>query len=219
MSRILILALILVAASTLGFAATIDNFNGSFATQTARDSVTDGTAVTDVLGARTIFANKSAGDGGVYLDSIIAAQAEGYFTASAGVTVAGTSGATYTGLWNLTSADLGFAIELLWNDLPGSKIAFWLSDGTNTAVSPQYDLQVIVPGDPSQVILALFSGFTGIGSVNMSAITSLGFVNTHTANGDLALDDFGTYVVPEPGTYALMAAGLAGLYFIRRRKA
>jgi hypothetical protein len=219
MSRIFSLTLVLALASGLSMAATIDNFNNSFANQTARDSVVDATAVTDVLGTRTIFADKSAGDEGIYLDSIISAQTEGYFTGSAGVTVAGTTGASYTGMWNLTAADTGFEIELIWNDLAGSTISFWLSDGTNTAVSPEYALPVIAQGQPSQMILALFSDFTGIGSVNMSAITSLGFVNTHTTNGDLALDNFGTQVIPEPGTYALMAAGLVGLYFARRRKA
>ena len=219
MSRIFGLTLVLAFASGLCMAATIDNFNNSFATQTVRDSVIDATAVTDVLGSRAIFANKSAGDEGPYLDAVIAAQAEGYFTGSAGVTVAGTTGASYTGLWNLTAVDTGFSIELIWNDLPGSTISFWLSDGGNTALSPAYALPIIPQGQASQMIVALFSSFAGIGSVNMSVITSLGFVNTHAPNGDLALDNFGTYVVPEPGTYALMAAGLTGLYFIRRRKA
>ena len=41
MTRIFNLALVLVIASALGFAATIDNFNNSFAIQTARDSVID----------------------------------------------------------------------------------------------------------------------------------------------------------------------------------
>lgn len=219
MTRIFNLALVLVIVSTLSFAATIDNFNNSFAVQTARDSVIDATAVTDTQGNRTIFANKSAGSDGIYLDSIITAQTDGYFTGSAGVTVTGTTGAIYTGLWTLTAVDTGFSIDVIWNDLPGSTISFWLSDGTNTATSGGYALPVINQGDPSQTIIALFSGFTGIGAVNMSAITSLGFTNNHTLNGDLALDNFGTYVVPEPGTYALMAAGLVGLYFVRRRKA
>ena len=37
-------------------------------------------------------------------------------------------------------------------------------------------------------------------------------------SSDLAFDNFKEYVVPEPGTYALMAAGLLGLFAIRRRK-
>ena len=132
---------------------------------------------------------------------------------------AGTTGASYTGLWSLTALDTGFSIDVVWNDLPGSTIAFWLSDGTNTAMSAQYAIPVVEPGDPNPTIIALFSDFSGMGPVNRSAITSLGFVNTHTVNGDLALDNFGTQVIPEPGTYALMAAGLVGLYLVRRRKA
>ena len=219
MTRVLKLALVLAVVSALSFAATIDNFNGAASAQIARDSVIDGTAVTDTQGNRTIFANKSAGSDGIFLDSVVTALANGYFTGSSGVGTAGTTGASYIGMWSLTSFDVGFSIELIGNDLPGSKIAFWLSDGTNTATSPDYSLAVVAPGDPSQLIVALFSGFNGIGAVNMSAITSLGFVNTHVANGDLALDNFGTQVIPEPGTYALMAAGLVGLYFVRRRRA
>ncbi|MBE0656293.1 MAG: PEP-CTERM sorting domain-containing protein [Bryobacteraceae bacterium] len=219
MTRIFNLALVLGIASTLSFAAVIDNFNGSASAQIARDSVIDSVAVVDTLGGRTIFANKSEGNSGIYLDATIGAQVEDYFSGSAGVGAAGRTGANYAGMWSLTSADLGFSIELIGNDLPGSSISFWLSDGTNMATSPDYALAVVGPGDPSQVIIALFSGFSGIESVNMSAITSLGFVNTHVANGDLGLDNFGTQVIPEPGTYAMMAAGLVGLYFIRRRRA
>jgi hypothetical protein len=219
MSRIFSLALILALAGGLSVASTIDNFNGAFSAQTVRDSVIDSVAVTDTLGGRTIFANKSAGSTGIFVDAVVGVAVEDYFAGSAGLGAAGTTGATYTGLWSLTSSDVGFSIELIGNDLPGSTITFWLSDGTNTATSGAYALPVIDMGDPSHTIIALFSSFAGIGSVNMSAITSLGFVNTHAINGDLALDNFGTHVVPEPGTYALMAAGLVGLYFVRRRKA
>jgi hypothetical protein len=219
MTRISRLALILAFASTLSFAAMIDNFNGSASAQIARDSVIDSVAVVDTLGGRTIFADKSAGNRGIYLDATIGAQIEDYFSGNSGVGAAGKTGASYTGLWSLTAADLGFTIELIGNDVAGSTISFWLSDGTHKATSGQYALPAVNGQVSSQVITALFSDFTGIGSVNMSAVTSLGFVNTHIANGDFGLDNFGTQVVPEPGSYALMAAGLFGLYLVRRRKA
>ena len=219
MTRVFNLALILVVASALSFAAMIDNFNGSASAQIARDSAVDFLAVTDTLGARTIFADKSVGANGIYVDATIGAAVEDYFSGSAGVGAAGTTGAIYEGMWSLTAADVGFTIELIANDLPGSTISFWLSDGTNTATSSGYALPVVGLGDPSQTIVALFSSFTGIGSVNMSAIKSLGFTNSQVLNGDLGLDNFGTQVVPEPGTYTLMAAGLVGLFFVRRRKA
>ncbi len=208
---------LLVIAGAASFGATIDNFNGALVTQTVRDNTADAMAVTDILGNRTIFANKSAGATGLFLDSVVAAATEGFFAGSAGTTVTGATGASYTGLWNLAAPIVGLSMEVIGNDLAGSTISFWISDGTNTASSGAFALPV-VPGPPGQLIIALLGGFSGIGSVNLSAITSLGFINTHVANGDLSLDNFQTYV-PEPGTYAMMAAGLLALYSIRRKKA
>jgi len=65
-------------------------------------------------------------------------------------------------------------------------------------------------------VLAPFAGFTG-GVVNLAAITELGFTFDNTLAQDVTLDNFATNIVPEPGTYAMMAAGLLGLFAIRRK--
>ena len=135
-------------------------------------------------------------------------------------TVYGFSGANYDGFWDLTAVGESLAIDVMSKDLPGSTLAFWISDGTNTATSVQLGIPIIRPslGDAPQTVSALISGFDGVGGVNLGAITSLGFATIHAPEADMALDDFREYVVPEPGTYALMAAGLIGIYALRRRK-
>ncbi|HPT28299.1 MAG TPA: PEP-CTERM sorting domain-containing protein [Bryobacteraceae bacterium] len=218
MKSIVRLPFFTLLVGALSFAATIDNYNGAPADQIAMDSSANGIAVTSILDNRVIFANKSGTANSNFLDAIVAAAVEGTFDASAGYNVYGVSGATYTGLWNLASSAQGFSISLIGNDLAGSTIAFWISDGTHIASSPAYSLAVIAENGPAQTIYADFSSFSGINLVNLSAITSLGFTNTHVANGDLSLDNFQT-TIPEPGTYAMMAAGLLGLFALRRKKA
>ncbi|OHE77270.1 MAG: hypothetical protein A2107_01235 [Verrucomicrobia bacterium GWF2_62_7] len=209
---------LLVISAAIMFAGTIDSFNGIGTVTTARDIYSDTVAVTSTDGIRTIFADKTGGATGIALEGTVVAIEDGFFAGSAGAGVSGTTGAIYVDLWDLSSPTQGLAIDLIHNDLPGSTIAFWISDGTHTATSGQFALPVIMGGAEGQTIIALLGGFSGIGSVNLSAITSLGFTNSHAVNGDLELDNFRTYV-PEPGTYAMMAAGLLGLYSIRRKRA
>ena len=52
-----------------------------------------------------------------------------------------------------------------------------------------------------------------------SNLTTLAFLNaTGVGNNFTGLDDVVLLQVPEPGTLALLGAGLAGLFFLRRRK-
>ncbi len=199
--------MVALCVTALSFGAVIDSFG---VVQQANDSTTGGVPATSTIGNRTIIANKLVGGANLWLDAVSNGSE---FFVSTNTTVSGTGGASYTGLWNLTSPVAGLAIDLIFKDLSGGDIAFWVSDGTGLMTSPM----IALPAGPNAMVVALFSAFTGT-AVNYGAITSLGFTAYTALNQDLQFDNFQTYV-PEPATYAMMAAGLLGLFAIRRKKA
>jgi len=200
--RILFVTLMGIAVS---FAGTIDNF--SVPQGPVSDFVADSVAVTNTLGNRTIWANLTGG-----VNSMDVQINGGFYYGSAGTDAVGETGVIYDGLWDLTAANataLTIDVVTVENYVSG-EITFFVTQGANTAT---YSLTVPTPGT-LQVDLA---SFTGIDSVIRSEIDKIGFTFNHVKAQDIALDNLGTYVVPEPGTYALMACGLLGLALIRRR--
>jgi hypothetical protein len=202
--RILFVALFGIAMS---FAGVIDNF--SVVQGGVTDSVVDSIAVSNTLGNRTIWANMTGGNTQVQTQIN-----GGFYYGSVGPDAIGDTGVIYDGMWNLTSPNataLTIDVINVENYVSGA-ITFFVTQGANTAT---YSMTVPTIG---QIMIDLTS-FAGIGSVDRSIIDKVGFTFNHVVAQDIALDNFGTHVVPEPGTYALMAAGLLGLALVRRRLA
>ncbi len=200
--RILFVALFGIAMS---FAGVIDNF--SVAQDGVTDSTVDSIAVSNTLGNRTIWANMTGG-----VTQVQTQINGGFYYGSVGPDAIGDTGVVYDGLWNLTSANataLTLDVINVENYISGA-ITFFVTQGANTAT---YSMTVPSPG---QIAIDLDS-FAGIGAVDRSIIDKVGFTFNHVVAQDIALDNFSTSVVPEPGTYALMAVGLLGLAFVRRR--
>lgn len=172
------------------------------------DSNADGIMASSTAGNRTIWTNMTGGVGSTSIQIN-----NGFYLGNVGSLAIGDTGVVYTGLWDLTEAKASaLTLDVLGIEKYDSgSITFFIMQGPKTAT---YTMTVPTPG-PLSVAL---SGFTGIDSVNRALIDSLGFTFSHVMAQDIVLDNFGTHVVPEPASYALMACGLLGLALVRRRR-
>jgi hypothetical protein len=197
-----------LCVAALSFGAIIDDF--SVAQSSIVDNTTNATPVTSTLGNRTMSTNFLSG-----ATNTTAEITAGYFYGGNGTDAVGTSGASYTSLWDLSAVGTFLTIDVqVTEGYTGGWLQFIVSEGANTAT--------YVTGVPGVgVVSANLDWFTGIGGVDRTAIDTVAFSFLHDPLGsqDVRLDDFGTTVVPEPGTYALMAAGLLGLFAVRRKRA
>jgi hypothetical protein len=210
-TRILTVAL---CVSALSFGAIIDDFSVNQALVSDSTLGPPGATSSLAIGGgvtRTIGALLQAG-----VASASAEVAGGSFLGSMADTADGQTSSIYANptLWDLSSPYItGLTLDVMsLESYTGGAITFEMTDGVNTAT---YNMAVPTTGP----IFAPFAGFTGIGAVNRAGVSQLGFTFDNTLAQDIRLDNFGTNLVPEPGTYALMAAGLIGLFAIRRRKA
>jgi hypothetical protein len=206
-SKVLMLALCVTA---MAFGAIIDDFS------TPAGPLSDGDPAAvlpyGIIGGGLVV-DKTFGDNSLFVD---AAKSGGVFSVSTGFGTQGLGGAIYSGLWNLTATGQTMAIEMIYKDLAGGDIEFWISSdgGTTRASSGLLALPVAGPA----MISVLVSSFGGLGGVSLDSINAVGFTAYTSLNQDLGFDNFQTYTIPEPGTYALMAAGLLGLFAIRRKR-
>jgi hypothetical protein len=192
----------------MSFGAIIDTFGIVQGPETDNSTV-PGVFDSSVIGNRTIVTDMLVGSGSTSLEI-----AGGFFLGNNGSLAQGTSAAYYTGLWDLTSAyATGLAIEVVsLENYTGGSITFLIEDTSNNVAT--YTMGVPSVG----LIAADLISFANIGNVDRANIDTIGFVFTHVQAQDIVLDNFQT-TVPEPGTYAMMAAGLLGLFAIRRKKA
>ena len=205
LSKVLMLSLCVTA---MAFGAIIDDFNTDFGPASDGDP-----AIVLPYGIQVgkLVVDKTFGPNTNFVDTNITG---GLFNVSTGFNTQGLGGALYTGLWDLSSTGQTLSIDLIFKDVIGGTIEFWVSSDGGTTRSTS-GLLALPNGFPA-TISALLSTFTG--PANLSSITAVGFTAYTVLNQDYAFDNFKEYVVPEPGTYALMAAGLLGLFAIRRRK-
>lgn len=212
MKKLLQVLVIALFVSGMSFGAIIDSFGvnqGLISDSSA--GATPATAGPTAIGGgvtRMVGTNLTTGATSTSLEI-----AAGSFFGNTGSGAFGWNGAWYSGLWDLSGAGQGLAIDLVDRDLVGGYVTFWVSDGIGTRSAT-----VFAPaGTGGAFLTAVLSSFSGT-AVNLAAVNQVGFAwyNT-TASQDVELDNFQTYV-PEPGTYALMAAGLIGLFAIRKKK-
>lgn len=116
---------------------------------------------------------------------------------------------TFAGKFSGATADLGSGTDIVFFQIRG-----WSANAGLTWAEAQPIIEA--KSDP-----AVFFGESVIGQVapKVAPATALN-VFTMTASGanGVPIDGFDLVPVPEPSTFALIGLGLAGLYFIRRRK-
>jgi hypothetical protein len=209
--KVLTMALCVAA---LSFGAIIDDFSVNHAS--LQDNTANSIPVNRVVVvggvSRTMSTNFLSGNTSTTAEIIA-----GYFYGGNATDAVGNSGASYfnAGLWDLSSIGTFLNIDVqILEGYTGGQIQFFVGQGANSASTT-----LSVPNIGT--ILASLDSFTGIGGVNRAQIDTIGFVFLHDPVGsqDIRLDNFGTTIIPEPGTYALMAVGLLGLFAIRRKRA
>jgi len=195
---------IAICVAGISFGAIIDDFNTDFGPVTDTDPTVGPVISGKLIVDKTLGANTNA---------VKANITGGEFTISTDTGTGGWGGLVYSGMWDLSAVGTQMSIDLMFKDLTGGSLEFWVSDdgGTTRLVSPL----ILLPVSPA-VLSTFLSTFTGSG-VDLSAINALGLIATTSLNQDLSFDNFGTQIVPEPSTYALMACGLLAFGVLRRR--
>lgn len=207
--KLLVLAL---CTAALSFGAIIDTFGTPQGPETDLSSV-PGVFDSSTLGNRTIVADMTSGTG---LVTVLVNS--GIFFGAAGPNTMGTTSAFYTNpsLWDLTSPNVTtLRIEALdLEGYTGGTITFTIQDSANNVAF------LTVPALGPGVIAANLSAFLNIENVDRASINNIGFTFNHVTAQDISLDNFeATNYVPEPATYAMMAAGLLGIFALRRKTA
>lgn len=132
---------------------------------------------------------------------------------------------TSNGLFGLTGFDAGF-IEPTFQDegVSAGRIVVEAIDGNGQSIFGSWDFGLSgADGSFAFLTFNAFDDFTPFASIRSAAFFACVYIGDTCTNpaenlAQFALDNVHVMVpVPEPGTYALLLAGLAGLAYRRRR--
>jgi len=169
---------------------------------------------------------------GVYLEFTLTA-APGYFLNISSLsyiqatTVAATGGTDRRSFSRVADSVTGnFTTPSGFASLTASGVAITNTTGTATVVDSGLTAEtrvLTVSTNPGSALATYTAGFSGPSYSNLSSYTFrlYAYDNSTATNARTAFDDvtiYGTAVIPEPSTYALLGVGLLGLAFYRRRR-
>ncbi len=129
---------------------------------------------------------------------------------------------------DMTALNAYFSIDWMATDITGGNLTFFVTSSLSNGATLATEIINGSAGtswytqptniSPVHTYSATLAQILSNGTANVAALTGFGFYYQTTINKvDTSFDNFAV-ATPEPGTYALMGAGLAALAFLRRRK-
>ncbi|MBI4891331.1 MAG: PEP-CTERM sorting domain-containing protein [Acidobacteria bacterium] len=226
---VLVLAMFAMVASGASIVL-VDNFGDSeqLTRNTAGTTNGVGVALTSTAGFTRWSSLTQANTSSPLTTALNVNAPANWWSYSSDASIGGSASATYTSgaSFDASSAlPYQFSLSLVANSFstPAGALTYFIEDADGTkytwSTSPlaNVGLPMLIQAPVASFILSAAGGTAGL---DWTAIKNVGFGLDQSGNlsADTSFQNFRFAEVPEPGTYALMGAGLAALAFLRRRK-